>query len=696
MPNFKIINDNSEINLNDEWIDSAKFSSKERIVDDKGEPVTSEYAGRKYQIISKKERRYTCSERIGRGLLGTIAVVVSLGFALICFNKTIRHLFTKEKANIRFAVTVKMDPKPEDKIPTPRDTTEPLPEENPEKEIEKKEEVKEEKEVKKEEPKKEVPPEIIEFRKIKDDKAEVAKKLDEIFERSAFFVTEEDKNLFTMMLEEMTAEEVATYVNESEHFKGLKNNDWVRDYKEVFYALTTDKHEAFVKLTLASAGKERVANLHNRLQSGTSSFTTHPNEESLKTLVNDFVESVKSREYLEEFKKSREFKRVGDVIARALKEWGKVFRLIAKEITEDELKNYVLKENDIFRLDDDSLSRWIPLNGLFEYLSIPKLKVFIGEALKRPSERAQKLFPRFIHLTSKLKGERQGKIFDFLLEWLMEDETRLYQIFPTLITYDYVVAFFGHYLAHIIKLEDKDISKYFEIAYTTNCDLFGETLAKGLKDKGLSSEEEDKIKRWFDSKKRKVPKGQVNTFSEEQLIKVFNELRNDPAIFKVVLQSINDEPFKVFAKAMTASEVALFASMENNCFDILPTDNHIIDSSRIDMVFNGFTDQEKLKALIESTIKRKDCLGKNGLYLSLLIKINNTEASIKESLLECFLKSLDDQKQLENFVEKWVSWNDGEGMKGQVVPAMKSFAEVYIAQGYNPNVYGITALQAWK
>jgi hypothetical protein len=102
MPRFKIINDLSEITLNDKWIQATKFNSKGKLVDEKGCEVGSDYKGRQYELIEKKERAFSEVERLGRGLLGTIAVICTLFLGL--FSKSVRKLFTKSTESIRFAV----------------------------------------------------------------------------------------------------------------------------------------------------------------------------------------------------------------------------------------------------------------------------------------------------------------------------------------------------------------------------------------------------------------------------------------------------------------------------------------------------------------------------------------------------------------------------------------------------------------
>jgi len=92
MPNFRVFD--SETKLPDDWVESPKFESHNKIV---------EKEGRNYRIISKYERAYYTSERVGRGLLGTAAVVLSLGIALLF--KPVRNLFTREIKKIRFGTS---------------------------------------------------------------------------------------------------------------------------------------------------------------------------------------------------------------------------------------------------------------------------------------------------------------------------------------------------------------------------------------------------------------------------------------------------------------------------------------------------------------------------------------------------------------------------------------------------------------
>lgn len=115
MPNFKIINDIGEIKLDHRWAPSAKFNSKDRRVNECGREVYVGYEGRQYRIIEKRERVLSTGERIGRGFLGVLLVIISLSGALLI--KEYRGLFTKSKKNIRYAVLEKAAPKKQSEAP---------------------------------------------------------------------------------------------------------------------------------------------------------------------------------------------------------------------------------------------------------------------------------------------------------------------------------------------------------------------------------------------------------------------------------------------------------------------------------------------------------------------------------------------------------------------------------------------------
>lgn len=86
----KIINSLQEINPHGNWLD--KNSST--INDGRDNKGVVGHSGRQYQLITK-ERLLNCMERTGRGLLGILAVIFSLGIALLI--KPVVKLFTEKK-----------------------------------------------------------------------------------------------------------------------------------------------------------------------------------------------------------------------------------------------------------------------------------------------------------------------------------------------------------------------------------------------------------------------------------------------------------------------------------------------------------------------------------------------------------------------------------------------------------------------
>lgn len=104
MPRFKVVSSLKEINQYDSWNESTKFNSKDKFVNLDGEYVTETYKGPKYQLVSKKERNFTFSERLVRGFFGTLFVVGTLGIGF--FSKDVKKLFLKQKQSMRFGILV--------------------------------------------------------------------------------------------------------------------------------------------------------------------------------------------------------------------------------------------------------------------------------------------------------------------------------------------------------------------------------------------------------------------------------------------------------------------------------------------------------------------------------------------------------------------------------------------------------------
>lgn len=102
MPNFKIMRESYQTNLSSEWVDSPKFNSKNRLVDENGKKISADFNGNCYQLICKKQRNFSTFEKVKRVCLGILAVAVTLGAA--SFLKSVQKLFTKKTESVRFGV----------------------------------------------------------------------------------------------------------------------------------------------------------------------------------------------------------------------------------------------------------------------------------------------------------------------------------------------------------------------------------------------------------------------------------------------------------------------------------------------------------------------------------------------------------------------------------------------------------------
>ncbi|MFN4174158.1 MAG: hypothetical protein ACK4HV_03525, partial [Parachlamydiaceae bacterium] len=103
MPKIKIINNISEINLDDSWVSAATFKGKDRLVNENGKKVGSDYCSRKYRLVEKRERHFSRVERISRAILGIASILFSLGLTL--FDKRLSlDLLKKSKQTIRYAL----------------------------------------------------------------------------------------------------------------------------------------------------------------------------------------------------------------------------------------------------------------------------------------------------------------------------------------------------------------------------------------------------------------------------------------------------------------------------------------------------------------------------------------------------------------------------------------------------------------
>lgn len=93
MPRFEPITNRNEMNLSTDWVDSATFKSKNRLV---------LYEGKNYQLIEKKERPFSGCERFGRVLLGVILITSIVGYLI--YGKVVMNLLYRKKEVLRFGL----------------------------------------------------------------------------------------------------------------------------------------------------------------------------------------------------------------------------------------------------------------------------------------------------------------------------------------------------------------------------------------------------------------------------------------------------------------------------------------------------------------------------------------------------------------------------------------------------------------
>lgn len=106
MSRFITIKDpNEKLMLSGGWIDLPNFKEKGEIVDRNCKAVGSDFAGRKFQLIAKKERAFSCLEKTGRGLVGLAAVICTLFLAFLF--RSVRDLFVKSKETLQVGLLLK-------------------------------------------------------------------------------------------------------------------------------------------------------------------------------------------------------------------------------------------------------------------------------------------------------------------------------------------------------------------------------------------------------------------------------------------------------------------------------------------------------------------------------------------------------------------------------------------------------------
>lgn len=101
MLSYEVVDDISQINLDSSWVPVAKFNSKDKFFDEKGSQVSSDYTGRKYRIVEKREKNLPIYERVFKVFIGSLAIIFSFGLAL--HLKSVRKLF-ESKESILFGI----------------------------------------------------------------------------------------------------------------------------------------------------------------------------------------------------------------------------------------------------------------------------------------------------------------------------------------------------------------------------------------------------------------------------------------------------------------------------------------------------------------------------------------------------------------------------------------------------------------
>jgi hypothetical protein len=102
MSQFEIIKSFGDIKLGKEWVDAPNY--KNRLVDDSGKTVLANHEGRKYLLISKKERPLTFCERALRIFIVAVAVICTVGAAWLL--QSVREFSAKKKESREFGMQI--------------------------------------------------------------------------------------------------------------------------------------------------------------------------------------------------------------------------------------------------------------------------------------------------------------------------------------------------------------------------------------------------------------------------------------------------------------------------------------------------------------------------------------------------------------------------------------------------------------
>ena len=537
---------------------------------------------------------------------------------------------------------------------------------------------------------KQFPKEVLEFDQIRENPTEVIRLLKRLCNQQTYW--KEISNKIKPILKEISLEDICFYATEdinafnvfddSTYAYAYTRNSFSDTSLALVEALEGEKLEAFLKIST-----DRLHFGKNFLHFIADKTYQFSNQMEVKELISATFTRIKANGILERFKLTRRNKHVSEILKEALgtNEKNSVFEYLAEEITEKEIQDYVFQTNDCFKLAEFIYlphNEYDPLTGLFKSLNNAKLKVFLEEASKR-KDLNYRFFERILTLIHKMDDPKKTELFALVNECVNKIEKYQDTLPAELVTYDQShVAFATHCIADALKSEEGLMPYYLDVLYKKNPLLFSGLIEKGLQPL-VSPEQEIKVKEWFNAKRAKEPQALSALATQKEVLDSFEMCRKDPHQLKAFLrldqESINSQKFQInfkyVADVITEEEILLYATKENNCFGINIRRNNKI----LELLFQIFDDEKKLRALISSIIRRDDL--DNGVYLNLVIYSNNS--ALKNSLLSFILQTLEQQNKWDDFLNDLQSYNDGKGNQGTFLPAVKELMTLYLKEGWN-------------
>lgn len=495
--------------------------------------------------------------------------------------------------------------------------------------------------------------ELRQFDKIRADKKAVSALLDGLFKKDRWALADSDKSrTISSIFKEMSLEEIVEYINASDQFKNPTDSEFTNCFKAAFIALPEQMQEKFVEQTL-TAFPEKAKRIQRDLFAIFSLSADYEKINKLSQLVNQALNQAEAKKFVDDFKEARTKKKeASDLLAKVLHgNQGDAFKLIAEEMTEDEVRIYVSQKNDFFLLDQ--LGEALP-QGIFRDFSVPKLRIFIESAFQWPHDKLEKFFPKFVCAASILEKDKKREICEFIAQWLLKDPLRQYLLLPKLAPVkEEFIAFFGYYLSAISMLNEPVKNESLNAAYRTNETLFKACLGKGLQDKGCSPERVEFLKQWFASKLKDMPMQLSLLSSREEIKQVLDGCRTNPDKVRAFLKdskASEQQNLQMVIEEMTVEEIALYASMENNCFGINPDSyKSLLVDSLPQTIFKATADAEKLAALMRTTLERKDCQGRLNLFILFIAFSYAAKEAIRGILFDSMLAFLKDNNQFKEF-----------------------------------------------